>query len=202
MRPPATDNDGNLQVLYIIYGIIALHGIVAGGTGLHRTDLNPHGAAIALRGWWICEVLYSPVVLLIRTSVAVFLLRIATNKVHKWIIYVDMAIIWAVTVAFFFILLFQCSPVSYFWEQALGAKGSCMDRRVVPGATIAHSVISAVSDWVLGLLPIAMLWDVQLNKRTKATVSFLLSLGLLYVLLPFSHSLTSPADLAPELESP
>jgi len=178
---PARGADAGAQLAYTAYSIIALHGIVAGGTGLHRTDLTPEGAAIALRAWWLCEVLYTPIVLLIRTSVAAFLLRIANNRVHQCIIYVDLAVIWAVSVAFFFILVFQCSPVSYFWMQALGDKASCIDQRVVPAATIAHSVISAVSDWVLGLLPIAMLWNVQLNKRTKATISFLLGLGLLCV---------------------
>ena len=179
-----------------------MHGIVAGGTGLHRADLSPEGAAIALRAWWLCEVLYAPTVLLIRTSVGVFLLRIANNRTHKWIIYVDLAIIWAVSVAFLVVAVLQCRPASFFWNQVLGAKGSCMDHRIVPAATVAHSVISAVSDWVLGLLPIAMLWNVQLNKRTKATISFLLSLGLLFVPPPSLNRSLAVLTVCAEPELP
>ena len=158
-----------------------MHGIVAGGTGSHTKDLTPEGAVIALRAWWICEVLYSPIVFLIRSSVAVFLLSIAVKTSHKYIIYINIGVIWVVSVVYFFILVVQCSPVSFFWMQAVGAKGSCIDSKIVPAATIAYSVISAIGDWVLGLLPVAMLWNIQLNKRTKAIVSFLLSLGILYV---------------------
>jgi len=155
-----------------------MHGIFY-GTGLKTSQLTLPGASIALRGWWLCEVIYSPMVLLIRTSVALFLLRIATNKIHKWIIYVDMGFIWVISIVYFFIMVFQCYPVSYFWMRILGEQGKCLNPAVVPAATIVHSATSAVSDWILGLLPIAMLWNVKLNKRTKATISLLLSMGLL-----------------------
>lgn len=166
--------------MYLAYGIITMRGIVEGGTGKHVTDLTLRGASTALKAWWLCEVLYPPIVLLVRTSVAVFLLRIATRKLHRWIICIDITLTIVITGVFFFLLVFQCSPVSYFWTQVLGETGRCVDRRVVPTATIIHSVTSAISDFVLALLPIAMLWDVKLNKRTKATISFLLGLGLLY----------------------
>jgi hypothetical protein len=166
------------QLLYQVYGFFALDGIVRGGTGLHRTALNLDTAALALRAWYMCEVLYPAISLLIRSSVGWFLLRIATNKVHRRIIWIDLGIIWVVTVAYFFIMVFQCSPVSYFWMQVYGMEGHCIDPRVVPAATIAHSILSAFSDWILGLLPIFMLWHVKLNKRTKVTISVLLSLGL------------------------
>ena len=44
--------------------------------------------------------------------------------------------------------------------------------------SIAYSATAAVSDLILGLLPIRVLWDVRMNKRTKAGVVVLLSMGL------------------------
>lgn len=170
------------QLVYTAYSVIALNGIV-NGTGKHAVDLTPGGASVALRAWWLCEVLYSPLVLLIRTSIALILLRIATNPVHRWVVYVDMGLVWVLTVAYFFVVVFQCTPVSYFWTQVLGEEqargGRCADGRVVPVGTIALSAVSAVSDWILGLLPIAVLWNVQLSRRTKAAISLLLGVGLL-----------------------
>lgn len=78
-------------------------------------------------------------------------------------------------------MLMQCTPPSFFWEgpsRIPGAHGSCINKAVVPISTIVHSVLSAISDWILALLPIAMLWSVQINLRTKISVAVLLSTGL------------------------
>lgn len=49
----------------------------------------------------------------------------------------------------------------------------------VPRATIAHSILSSMNDFTLALLPIAMLWNINLDKKTKVTISTLLGLGVL-----------------------
>lgn len=45
--------------------------------------------------------------------------------------------------------------------------------------TIAHSIVNAVTDFILAFLPIAILWNVKLNKRTKVGVATLLGMGVL-----------------------
>lgn len=166
------------QIMYTVYGAVALHGVIQGATGKHLTELTVEQAAISLRAWYICEVIYSPITLAIRTSICLLLLRLALNKVHRWVIYVNMAIVLLVSIAYFFVMTFQCSPPSYFWRQLYGEKGKCINYNIVPDATIAHSIISAVSDWCIGLLPIALLWNVNLNRRTKTLVAVLLSMGM------------------------
>lgn len=44
---------------------------------------------------------------------------------------------------------------------------------------LAHSFVLAISDFALGLLPVIVLWNVQINVRKKAVALILLSLGLL-----------------------
>lgn len=136
---------------------------------------------MALRAWYLCEVIYAPLSALIRTSIAVFILRLATKSWQKWIIWVNIAIIWLTSVVYFFLMTLQCLPSNYFWQGPVavpGVTGSCMDHDVVPIATIVHSSVSAVSDWVLGLLPVAMLWKVNINRRTKISIAILLGMGL------------------------
>ncbi len=91
----------------------------------------------------------------------------------------SLALVWLITFVFFFVTLFQCSPPSHFWEQVFQKPGSCGNQDVVPATGIALSVVNAVCDFVLALLPITMIWDVQLNMRTKLTVAALLSMGVL-----------------------
>jgi hypothetical protein len=164
-------------LLFTAHGIITLWGIVEasfeGATDFLR------GENIALHSWFLGELLYAPLSALIRSSIAVFLLRIARAKLHRAIIYGALGITWSLSVVYFFILLFQCWPVSHFYEQVLGRDGTCLNKNIVPSATLAHSIISACTDIVLALLPVLILWNVRLNKRTKIGIATLLSLGLL-----------------------
>ncbi|KAK7969905.1 hypothetical protein PG988_008978 [Apiospora saccharicola] len=168
-------------LIYTPTSIIILHSIALGGTGLHTAQLTQQGIIVALRAWYLGEVLYVPNATLIRMSIALFLLRIAVKSWHVWITRVNIVVILIINVGYFFIMVVQCTPPSFFWEgpaRVPGAQGSCINKAIVPISTIVHSVLSAVSDWTLALLPIAMLWNVQINLRTKISVALLLSTGL------------------------
>ncbi|KAK6865659.1 hypothetical protein PG995_002187 [Apiospora arundinis] len=168
-------------LFYIPTSIIVLHSIALGGTGLHTTQLTQQGILVALRAWYLGEVLYVPTATLIRMSIAFFLLRIAVKPWHVWITRINIVVILIINIVYFFLMVIQCTPPSFFWEgpaRIPGAHGSCIDKAVVPISTIVHSVLSAISDWTLALLPIAMLWKVQINLRTKISVAVLLSTGL------------------------
>lgn len=142
-------------------------------------------ASIALRAWWLCELLYAPITLSARTSVAVFLLQIAVQRVHRRVIVAITVLFWAATLPLFFVAVFQCYPVSYFWMQPVptASHGTCMDGHVIFAVSIVHSITSACCDWTLGILPMVMLWKVRLDIRTKLTLSVLLSMGILYVFI-------------------
>lgn len=157
---------------------VALVGVAVGHIGMHESDLSPPQLLVAMRSWWICEVIYVPLSCIIRSSIAIFLLKIATRKLHRVVIWANMGVVWLVSFIAFFINLLQCSPVNYFWMWVMGEPGTCIDHRVVPFCTIAQSTVSALSDVILALLPIVMLWNVRMNKRTKVTVAILLSLGI------------------------
>ncbi|KAL9942757.1 hypothetical protein ACHAQF_006682 [Verticillium nonalfalfae] len=165
---------------YVAYATIAMDGAINGATGKHYAlRYTMDQAARSLRGWYLCMVLYAPITLTIRASVCVLLLRLATSRAHRWIIWANLAVIAAISAAFFFILVFQCSPPSHFWTQVYGTDGHCYSKLIVTYATTVHSCVSCLSDWCLGLLPIALLWNVKINGRTKVTIAVLLSLGMI-----------------------
>lgn len=143
--------------------------------------------------------MYGPVSAMVRTSVALFLLRVSVERVHRWIIITNLTIYWIISAVFLTFVTFQCNPPNYFYDQVLGLKGSCMDIDVIPNVTIVHSVIGAVCDIVFALLPIAMLWNVQLNKRAKVVVAVLLGMGMvagiaLLVRIPYIKVLAISPD--------
>lgn len=136
-----------MQIIFTTHAAITVWGIV--GASTERSTDYRKGESIALHSWFIDEILYAPLSALIRSSIAVFLLRIATVKLHRMIIYGSLIVTWVLSLAYLFIMLFQCWPVSHFYEQVVGQAGTCMNQNVVPIATIVHSVISALTDCLL-----------------------------------------------------
>lgn len=169
------------------------------GTGRHITDIPLQDIPKALYYWWLCELFYTVTTVFIRLSIAVFLLRICVKPIHKNIVYGALTMVILFSVFYFFLVLFQCTPYSYFWGQYEGKKGSCINPAVVPDASIAHSVVSFTADWILGLLPIALIYDLKMNARTKVSVAVLLGLGLLagvatMIRIPFIKTLALTDD--------
>jgi hypothetical protein len=93
-----------------------------------------------------------------------------------------MAILLAFSTFYFFLLVFQCHPVRYYWTQYApnnDPEGTCINPRIFLTASYAYGAISEAVDWVLGLLPIWIIWGLNMNVRTKASVGILLSLGMM-----------------------
>ena len=55
--------------------------------------------------------------------------------------------------------------------------GDCLSSTTIQGMSYTQAVINAISDWIYGLLPIALLWNANMNKRSKVSVGILLALG-------------------------
>jgi hypothetical protein len=131
--------------------------------------------------WWTCELIYVLSNLFMKLSVGLFLLRIAvyrSQRIALWFVNVVTVII---SLYFFLLFVFQCWPVSYFWEQYEGMEGRCLSIKTITDSTYAYSVISCWADWTFCILPVAMVWRLQLNIRTKISVILILGLSTMSV---------------------
>jgi hypothetical protein len=61
------------------------------------------------------------------------------------------------------------------------AKGSCLSTTLLLDIAYLYSALTIVVDFSLGLLPIVLVWNLQMNRRTKFAVGGILSLGAMYV---------------------
>lgn len=68
-------------------------------------------------------------------------------------------------------------PSAYFWTQYTGGEGTCINPKVTVDAFYAYSAVSCVGDWTLGILPAFMVWNLQMNFRTKLSVAAILAVG-------------------------
>lgn len=70
----------------------------------------------------------------------------------------------------------QCTPLSVSWGVG---EGTCVDPTKMMTLGYFWSVIDILSVWIYAIMPIAMLWKVQMSFRMKALSSALLGLGIL-----------------------
>jgi|SRR5688572_21293929 hypothetical protein len=111
-----------------------------------------------------------------KISIGWFLLRVTTQKIHTWIIYAAMVATCVSGAVFFFVALFQCNPVPFFWNKSI-VGGTCISMDVIIALTILFCVASVLSDFTFAILPGLIVWNLQLNKRTKFLLIPLLAMG-------------------------
>ena len=168
--------------MYVVLAGVDLPGIVLGGIGKHAKDITVAEAAVAFRAWFICELLYAPLSAAIRTSIALVLLRLNPPRQLRYALYGCLAIMYVFTVIYFVLNLLQCSPPSYFWRQFidLDLPGSCSHPHYVPSAAIAHSALSAASDWFIAVCCVLLLSRSSMGKWRRTAMMIFLALGATY----------------------
>lgn len=98
------------------------------------------------------------------------------------ILYGVIAVSTIVGVVFWFMLTLQCEPVDYFWERLnRPGDGYCMSVDSVIAMAYAYSIQATICDLILGLLPAVLVWNLQMNIRTKIALAGILGMGCMYV---------------------
>lgn len=115
----------------------------------------------------------------VKMSVGFFLLRIAPSKFYRRLLQGTMAFLMAYTLVCFLTLLLQCTNIAVLWD--LGVRATCWPQATLQALSYANSVVNIVTDFFFAALPVPMLWNVQINARTKASLVGIMGLGVLSV---------------------
>ncbi|GLI76992.1 hypothetical protein PoHVEF18_005274 [Penicillium ochrochloron] len=180
-------------VLFVVFDACCFIGAM-NGLGRSRTDFTSYeGYRTALLYWWLCQIFYTWSSALAKISIAVALLRLTVKKIHRIIIWSIIALTIAVSVMFWLVMLLDCRPISYFWDYADPSKsGTCMSTTSLVKVAYVYSCLTIVCDLTLGLLPIFLVWKLQMSHRTKIAVGGILSMGAIasvavIVRIPYLH---------------
>ena len=103
--------------------------------------------------------------------------RIFSNRTFHMAIWYMYAITLLWGVSFFFVNLFRCIPVSYAWR-AMMSPHHCISL----SANYANAVSTILTDLMILVSPMPLIWRLQMPTRQKIIVSAMFLLGALYVL--------------------
>lgn len=112
-----------------------------------------------------------------KLSFAWFLLRITTKRIHSWIIYSASLCTIIAGLSFFFVTLFQCQPISLYWDK--NQSGRCLEMNVIMALAYVYSAFSVITDFTFAILPAFVIWNLQLQTRAKVALIVLVTMGCL-----------------------
>ncbi|KAJ5880796.1 uncharacterized protein N7473_011849 [Penicillium subrubescens] len=119
-------------------------------------------------------LIYVPMVFIIKVALLAVMGRVfAPHRRKIKVIYISIVIMLCYYIPALFIKIFFCEPISAYWLGTLNG-GKCLDQRKV---IIADSVISIAGDlWIL-VLPVPLIWSLQMTSAKKMRVIGILGAG-------------------------
>ncbi|KAF2713913.1 hypothetical protein K504DRAFT_151021 [Pleomassaria siparia CBS 279.74] len=145
------------------------------GLGHHFLDIPPADLPLAVKYLTIGEFFAVLSLQTSKTSFAVTLLCLASKPWHHWIL-------WCILVSLNIVMTFDaiqifvsCTPTAKIWRPLL--EGNCWDPKTVVDISLVAGAYSGFMDLLLSACPVALLWELRINRREKAGICATMSLG-------------------------
>ncbi|KAG6362935.1 hypothetical protein INS49_008030 [Diaporthe citri] len=148
------------------------------GAGRHVQHIRPASdVVVGLHLNFVTQPLCLVSLCCTKVSVGLFLLRLKPSLRFVWFIRGVIVFIVLSAAGNFLTVFFQCTPLEFIWDHSIPG-GRCIQARDLKFAAFFNSSVSLLTDLVFALLPVPILWSVQLNWKVKIAVSAVLALGI------------------------
>ena len=171
--------------------------------GRHQELMKPWQVVPFAKTLVVTQVLYYCAQTLIKISLLLLYHRLfSVHKPFRVALFVAgaLAVMW--WLATFWDTIFQCVPVQAEWDKNLKNARCQVVREEALGAGISNLIL----DLLFLLLPVPMIWRLQVSKRIKASLTGIFLLGILYAnpknaLCMMTASLTMTVSARPRLSA-
>jgi hypothetical protein len=142
--------------------------------GIPGNQVPPHDMMESQIWNYAVQILYNPILALVKASVLIFLLRLFGQKdgVRTYILVLNTANILQM-LAVFFAIVFQCMPIEFNWNPNIRG-GRCINQRVLYTSTASFTILT---DLLVLALPAYIFSDLKIPKKTKIALLFVFLLG-------------------------
>ncbi|KAI0883299.1 uncharacterized protein GGS22DRAFT_168363 [Annulohypoxylon maeteangense] len=146
--------------------------------GVHVYDI-PITANISLGMYWnyIIQIIYNPILALVKCSVLTFLLRIGGQRRKiRYSIHALNVFNIGLMIAIFVTVIFQCSPIPFFWERITNPtlQGGCINTGIFYVTTAALTIFT---DVLVLALPFWIFMGLKMAPKVKFAIMVVFLLG-------------------------
>lgn len=110
---------------------------------------------------------------LTKISILALYLRIFPNDRFRYAAIATMGLIALSTTIIFFMTIFSCHPVAFFWNRDI-RRGTCLN---VNRLAYANSAMSIIQDLLIVALPLPVLVKLNMGRKKKIGVGFMFAVG-------------------------
>lgn len=124
---------------------------------------------------WIIQLMYVSNMFLTKIALLVSYLRFCRPGKFRWSVHAAIVVVTGWFLGSMITTIFACWPVQNFWLQR-NYDGCPMndDPRL-----LAFVLINILTDFVVCLMPLRIVWQIKIARREKVVLYILLSLGLM-----------------------
>lgn len=153
------------------------------GVGMHTVNIPTQNLTPMLKANLATRLLYVVAICLVKFSILVFYRELDPRKGTRLIVYVLMASVAVLSIVTFFVLLFVCTPPSLFWDLQGQARNpeKCIPQSTQQVFFNTNGIINIVQDIAIYVLPLSIVWKLQMPRRQKVALCTLLCVGLIAV---------------------
>ena len=178
-------DDGLMIVgLILTFGSSAFNFVAADhGAGKHQEIVSKQDQAKLSQIIYGIEILYPMVVTAIKCSILMLYLRLfGVRLLFRKLIYGMLALVVGWCIAVVFAAIFQASPPKLLWTTNLNDLPKGYHHIDFPAYLIGSAVPNVVMDFAILLLPVSIVWQLQISMSRKMALSAVFAVGALYVL--------------------
>lgn len=146
---------------------------VTHGYGRHAKSLTHTEITLALKWFYIAQILYKVIVALYRISFLCLYLRIFIDKTFRLLCKIGITFTALCNIAFILVTIFQCLPVTAIWDKTV-KHATCIDSKAF---WFSYAMINIVSDVTILALPIPQILKLHLSWRTKLELIAVFMMG-------------------------
>ncbi|KAI9036628.1 uncharacterized protein KD926_001641 [Aspergillus affinis] len=128
---------------------------------------------------WVTRLLYTVGMGFVKMSLLWFFLRLDQRRWMNWSVFFVMFIVVGLSFASAIGSIVSCTPPSKFWDVTGEKPGHCMSPGPQQDFYEVNGILNIVTDILIWLLPIPMLWRLHISLRKKAAIFGVFSVGIL-----------------------
>lgn len=127
----------------------------------------------------IWECLYFTSAMFVKCAISITMLRVAAKKNHKIALWIVIAFVIMTGLIGVIGGLTVCHPIEKNWDLTATSEDCAYGAVLVIGFVVTAT--SILTDFACAGLPILVLWNMQMDRRTKILTWLMLALGARYV---------------------
>ncbi|RYP64333.1 hypothetical protein DL770_009222 [Monosporascus sp. CRB-9-2] len=174
---------GDFAKLFSIGNTVGMCTQATTALGQHIWDLTPEDIMMFLKEAYFTILSYNIGLSFVKISILFLYFRLFTSASsalrrvsHVIVTIVVLASLWSIFSSALF-----CLPVAAFWDKSIG--GKCFPQKPMWYAAAALNILT---DFMILILPLPSIKNLQLPRRQKLALSFIFAIGFLFRLYCFN----------------